>query len=444
MTTQTQQTELALHGGPKAITGRVGKFEPKLGLDEFFSIASRFGFSTDAITRMRNVVSLADLPEHGPNLARYACPHPAPALGPRYEELAKQTFQVKHALATSSGTGALHAAMVAVGAKPGTEVIVAATGFMATAAAAGVAGATPVFCDVDESLQLDPTKLEACITPRTVAVAATHHWSIVADLDPILRICRKHNLKLIEDCAQSPGASYRGKPVGSIGDLGCFSISAYKIIGGGEGGMVISNDDRLFERACQLCECGGLWRKDRFGPPRYEGELFVGTNYRFSELEAAIDIVQLGKLPGYVAGFRKSFHRVLGQLKTYREIVPQKLNDAAGAIGYRIRFFPQTNELATQITQALRAEGVGAGHRGPTASPDWHLYSDMFPMQSCPGVTLDPRQCPQAVDLYNRAVSLGVDQYMAEEDCDMLAAAVTKVLDHYCTPDDSAPGWLRD
>src|SRR5699024_9697665 len=158
--------------------------------------------------------------------------------------------------------------------------------------------------------------LEECITDKTIAVAPTHHWGGVADMEPIMAIARKHNLKVIEDCAQSPGAKYKGKYVGTIGDFGCFSISAYKIIGGGEGGLLLARDKKLFDAANQLAECGGLWREDRFALPRYEGELFVGTNYRMSELEAAVDIVQLQKLPDIVKRMHSAFTQVSSQLIT--------------------------------------------------------------------------------------------------------------------------------
>ncbi|HMN30578.1 MAG TPA: DegT/DnrJ/EryC1/StrS family aminotransferase, partial [Caldilineaceae bacterium] len=158
----------------------------------------------------------------------------------------------------------------------------------ATAAAVVAAKGVPIFCDVDASLHMDPAKVEKLITPRTVALAPTHVMGSICDLGPLLELARRHKLKVVEDCAQSPGGHYRGRYVGTVGDIGCFSISAYKIIGGGEGGLLITNDERLWERANQFAESGGLWRKDRFAPPRYEGELFNGTNYRMSELEAAV------------------------------------------------------------------------------------------------------------------------------------------------------------
>jgi 8-amino-3,8-dideoxy-alpha-D-manno-octulosonate transaminase len=114
----------------------------------------------------------------------------------------------------------------------------------------------------------------------------------------------------------------RGKNryVGTLGDAGCFSISAYKIVGGGEGGLMLTNDPRVWERANQLAECGGLWRPDRFAPPRYDNEIFCGTNYRMSELEAAVDVVQLGRLPATVRRSNAVKLRILKQLKTFREI----------------------------------------------------------------------------------------------------------------------------
>jgi len=273
---------------------------PKIGVEEFLSIAKRFGFNPQAMDRLTAAITDGDLPEGGPHLGRYYG-HPRPIKGDQFEELAREIFGVKYAHAVSSGTAALHCAMVGVGAGAGSEVICAATGFIATSLAVALAGATPVFCDVDESLQINPALIEKLITPKTVAIAVTHHWGSVCDLDPILKIARQHGLKVIEDCAQSPGATYKGRPVGSIGDFGCFSISSYKIIGGGEGGMVVTNSERAFDRVRQMAEGGGLWRPDRCAPERYEGELFVGANFRLSELESAVNVVQLRKLPDIVA-----------------------------------------------------------------------------------------------------------------------------------------------
>lgn len=451
---------LALHGGPQAFPERTGQSQTKIGLDEFMSVAKRFGFAPEALARIRAAISEEDLGPNGPFLGRYYAPEPTETTGPAFEARARELFGVPYALSVSSGTGALHSAMVAVGVGPGTEVICPAIGFYATAATVVEARGIPVFCDVDSSLHMDPAKVEALITPRTVAIAPTHVMGGVCDLDPILEVARKHNLKVVEDCAQSPGAQYKGRWVGTIGDIGCFSISSYKIVGGGEAGLVLTHDQRLWERANQLSECGGLWRPNRFAAPRYEGELFSGTNYRLSELEAAVDIVQLGKLPAVAARYRAVRQQILAQLVRYREIQPQKLNDVQGEVGYLLRFFPQTFELGQEIVRALKAEGIACNTRGPDAGPDWHVYHGMFPITLQSGATADGcpytcplylerggraayarGDCPVADDLFDRVISLPLDQWYNEADCHNVAAGINKVLSAYCTEDLQGASW---
>lgn len=454
------KSTLARQGGTKAFPQMSGNPQPKIGIEEFMSIAERFGFTAEALERLRAAVSEADLGQ-GPNLAKYATAYPPQTKGAAYEALAREKFGVKYALGVSSGTAALHCAMIAAGVGPGSEVIVPAVGFYATAASVVAAKGVPVFCDVDESLGLDVEKIEDQITPRTVAIAPTHVMGSICDLGPILEIARKHNLKVIEDCAQSPGGKYRGRYVGTLGDIGCFSISAYKIIGGGEGGLVITNDDRLWERINQFAEAGGLWRPDRFAPPRYEGELFNGLNYRMSELEAAVDVVQLGKLDNIVQRFHTVKLRILRQLQSFREITPQKLNDLEGEIGYLLRFYPATFALGDQIVEALRAEGINCSMRGENAKPDWHVYADMFPITLKTGTVAADQpfdqpiyqqrggqasyakgQCPVADDLFLRNISIPLNQWYSEQDCDAIGAGINKVLAAYCTADAQAIPWL--
>lgn len=454
-----REAQLAIHGGPKAFARKTGKSQPKIGVEEFLSVAERFGFKPAVLARLRRTLSDADFIGKGPNLARYATAFPPATKSEAFEALARKKFGVKYALAVNSGTSALHAAFVAAGVGPGTEVICPGLGFAATSMAVVLAGGVPVFCDVDESLGIDPAKIAACVTPRTVALAPTHHWGNVADMAGVMKVARRHKLKVVEDCAQGPGAKFAGRYVGGIGDVGCFSISAYKIIGGGEGGLVVTSDERLFDRIRQLAEAGGLWRPDRFAPPRYKGELFAGCNYRLSELEAAVDLVQLGKLDQICNRFRQVSRRVRRQLHTYTGIAPQTIVDPRGYLGYMLRFFPATCALSAKIAAALRAEGVPAHTRGRKHRPDWHLYRDMFPVVLKTGHTpdgsvfADPRYlkrggqveyrgaCPVAEDLYSREVAVGLDQWLSEADCDALAGAIDKVLGAYCTRDKNAKPW---
>jgi len=456
---EKDRQRLALQGGMKAVGSIEGRGQPKIGVQEFMAVARRFGFSQEGLRRIRAVVDEENMGA-GPFLANYYSGLEETCVQ-SFERVARDIFGVKYAIGVSSGTGALHAAFVAVGVGPGKEVICPAVGFMATAAAVVMAKGVPVFCDVDESLSIDPAKIEALITPRTVAIAPTHVMGSVCDMRAVMRVARKHKLKVVEDCAQSCGASYRGKLVGTFGDIGCFSISAYKIVGGGEGGLIITNKKRLWERANQLAECGGLWRPVRFAPPRYEGELFCGTNYRMSEMEAAVDTVQLKKLPATVKRFRAVKRRILKRLKTFAEITPQKLNDPDGEVGYFIRFYPESFELGRKITRALRAEGVACSFRGPNASPDWHVYSTMFPITmktgpteiNCPwqcpvykaaGGNVDYARgdCPVADDLFDRVITVPLNQWYTAADCRHVADGINKVLSAYCTADENAAPWL--
>lgn len=459
MSKQRLEQQLALNGGLKAVTRIEGKGQPKIGIDEFMSVAERFGFSPDALAKIR-AAAAADGLGDGPFLANYYSNLKETKVQ-AYERAAREVFGVDYAVGVSSGTAALHAAFVAAGVGPGTEVICPAIGFFATAAAVVQAKGIPVFCDVDSSLMMDPAKIAPLITPRTVAIAPTHCMGGVCDMPAIMKVARKHKLKVVEDCAQSCGGQVGGKLVGTFGDLGCFSISAYKIVGGGEGGLVLTNAKRLWERTNQLVECGGLWRPARFAPPRYEGELFCGTNYRLSELEAAVDVVQLRKMPATVKRFRQVKLRVLRQLKTFREIVPQTLVDAEGEVGYTLRFYPQSVELGTQIAEALRAENIPAGIRGHSTTPDWHLSRYMFPVTlktsatpdgcpfTCPvyaqrggKIEYHENDCPVANDLFERVVSIRLSQWYNAQDCRNIARGINKVLATYCTPDTAATPWL--
>jgi 8-amino-3,8-dideoxy-alpha-D-manno-octulosonate transaminase len=458
MSQNRERESRALQGSLKAVTRIEGKGDPKIGVEEFMSVAERFGFTPQTLTQIRAAVA-ADPMGDGPFLANYYAGLPETKVQ-ELERVARESFGVTHAIGTSSGTGALHAAFVAAGVGPGTEVICPAIGFFATAAAVVMANGVPVFCDVDASLSMDPAEIEPLITDRTVALAPTCVMGSVPDMDPIMAVAGKHGLKVIEDCAQSCGGQYRGRYVGTIGDIGCFSISAYKIVGGGEGGLLLTDDQRLCDRANCLAEGGGLWRPERFAPPRYEGELFCGTNYRMSEIEAAVDVVQLRKMSEIAGRFRNVKRELTEHLETYREIIPQKLNDAGGEVGYTLRFYPQSMELGARIVEALKAQNVNASMRGADAGPDWHIYHWMFPLttrtgaaanscsHNCPEyrrqageIRYQRGDCPVADDLYDRMISISLNQWYTAGDCRNVAAAINRALAAFCREDAEVTPW---
>ena len=213
-------------------------------------------------------------------------------LGPEvaaFEQEFARWNQIEHAIGCASGTDALVLALRACGVGPGDEVLAPSFTFMATAGAVSSVGATPVFCEIDPaSFNLDPAQLEKKITPRTKAIVVVHLYGHPADMNPILEIGRKHNLKIIEDCAQATGAEYHGKKVGTMGDVGCFSFFPSKNLGGaGDGGMVTTRHADIDERV--RCLRGhGSRRK------YYHDEL--GTNSRLDEIQAAVLRVKLKHL----------------------------------------------------------------------------------------------------------------------------------------------------
>ena len=437
MPNQRDAQRIALQGSMRAVTRIEAKGEPKIGEEEFIAVCERFGLSKRAIKEIRAIASREEWGE-GPFLANYYCGLKESRVQ-AFERRARELFGAPHSIGVSSGTGALHAAFVAAGVRPGTEVICSAIGFFATANVVDLIGATPVFCDVDASFHMDPARIERLITKRTVAIAPTHVMGGVCAMGPIMRIARAHKLAVVEDCAQSCGGQYRGRYVGTFGDLGCFSISAYKIIGGGEGGLLLAKNKRLWERASQIAEAGGLWRPNRFARERHKGELFAGTNYRMSELEAAVDFVQLKKLPRIVKRFRTVKKRILTRLDRFKEITPQLLNDPDGEVGYLLRFYPETIELGRRIVQGLNDQKVRSNIRGDCAPPDWHTYTDMFPLVEKHGI--ERGQCPVADDLFNRVVTVPMNQWYSASDCRELAARINRVLHACCTPDPESAPW---
>ena len=217
----------------------------------------------------------------------------------KFERSFSKYIGVKHGVATSNGTVALHLALVALGIGQGDEVIVPDLTFAATINAVLYTGATPVIVDIDPNYWcIDPSKLEDAITPRTKAMIAVHLYGHPCDMDAIVEIAEKHDLYVIEDAAEAHGAEYKGRKVGSFGEISCFSFYGNKIITTGEGGMCLTNDDELAEKMKILRDHGMSPRK------RYWHDS-IGFNYRMTNLQAAIGLAQLGKIEKFLEKKRK-------------------------------------------------------------------------------------------------------------------------------------------
>jgi dTDP-4-amino-4,6-dideoxygalactose transaminase len=336
-------------------------------------------------------------------------------------------------------------------------VIVPAYTFFATVAEVVTAKAIPIIAEVDESLTLDPADVERKITARTKAIVPVHMIGTCADMGPIMEIARKHNLMVIEDTAQACGASYKGKRLGTIGDLGCFSISSYKITGGGEAGLVMTKDEFLFIRAQNNHDTGACWRPDRYAIERRPGELYCGYNYKMSELEGAVNLAQMRKMPDQVKRWQKAKRQVVSQLRRFKGITPQQVRDP-GEVGNHLVFFAPDAKSALTVANALRAEGIGCGARGDKTSRDWHIYAfwqHLMEKKSatpdgCPWtceknaaskVSYSPDMCPRTMDLITRAIFVQIGQWWTEKDCGNVAAGINKVLGALFGPASGQTGW---
>ena len=217
----------------------------------------------------------------------------------RFETAFAEFCDVKHAVSCCSGTAALHLALLALGVGPGDEVIVPTLTFVATANAVTYCGARPVFVDSEpETWNLNPSLIEERVTPHTKGIIAVHLYGHPADIDSVLHVARKHSLFVIEDAAQAHGAEYRGRRVGSLGDMATFSFYGSKILTTGQGGMVVTNEDRLAAHLRQLKSQG-------MDPDRCYWYPVLGYNYHMTNVAAAIGLGQLEKVDWHIARRRE-------------------------------------------------------------------------------------------------------------------------------------------
>ncbi len=237
-------------------------------------------------------------------------------VGLQFETAWARWLGVSQAVAVSSGTAALHVALAALGIGPGDEVVCTSYSFIASSFCSLQCGALPVFCDVGTDHLIDPAKIEACLTARTKAIVVVHLYGVVADMDPILKIAKRHGLFVVEDCAQCIGGVYKGRKVGSIGTVACFSFCQSKhFTTGGEGGMVCCNDTALAGEIRALRDHGyeakaklGLMVADR--RPLYVHRR-VGYNFRLTEIQSAIGLGELRRLDSWNLPRRRRLARTL-------------------------------------------------------------------------------------------------------------------------------------
>jgi len=278
----------------------------------------------------------------------------------RFEEDFARHMGTRFALGVTSGTAALDCAVAGLGLGPGDEVIVPAYTWWSDYTCVVHAGALPVFADIDRTFNLDPRDFERKITPRTKAVIAVHLLGGLCDLDPVLEIARRHKIAVLEDAAQCVGGSYRGKKLGSLGDVGIYSFQINKTITSGEGGALVTSDPIIYERAARFHNMGTIHPlfAERIGSSRLE--TFAGENFRMNEMTGAVLGAQLTKLDTIVAQLRHHARVVYDGLKDIPGIRLRQRPDPAGDIGYCVGFEMKDKAARDRCLQELRKRKVPA------------------------------------------------------------------------------------
>jgi len=273
---------------------------------------------------------------------------------------------VNYCIAVNSGTSALHLALLAADVGPGDEVITVSMTFVATTAAILYSGAKPVYVDVDPvTWTMDPALIEAAITPKTRAILPVHLHGLMADMDPIMEIARRHNLVVIEDAAQSHGAEYKGRRAGSIGDLGCFSFYPGKNLGAyGEGGAVVSNNSELAKRVSLLRDWG---QESKYN------HVMHGYNYRMDGIQGAVLNVKMNYIEQWTEARRSAaahYDRLLEKQRCIRPMPPAHSRHVYHVYAVRL-------ERRDEAQKVLQAAGVGTGIHYPVPVHLQKAYADL-------------------------------------------------------------------
>lgn len=275
----------------------------------------------------------------------------------KFEKAWATKYQYKHCISVNSWTTGLTTAIGAVGVEPGDEVICAPYSMSATSTSILFYGGIPVFADIDPvTFNIDPKSIEKKISPRTKAIMLVHLFGHPADMDEIMRIARKHNLKVIEDAAHAPAIKYKGKYVGAIGDVGGFSLNYHKHIHTGEGGLITTNDPQIAER-CQLIRNHGENLLETMNVQDISN--CIGSNYRLTEIQAAIGLVQMDLIDGYVQHRNRLAKHMTARLSQIPGLTPPSIQEGCehAFYIYPMKFDSQKMGISrSQFVQAVNAE----------------------------------------------------------------------------------------
>lgn len=272
---------------------------------------------------------------------------------------------VNHALATNSGTSSLLISLLALGISEGDEVLVPGYTYVASISSIIYAQATPVLVEIDKSLTIDPVDLEKKITKKTKAIMAVHMLGNPCKMTEIMRIARKYNLKVIEDACQAAGATYQGRKVGSIGDIGIFSLNRYKNIAAGDGGVITTNDNDLYERTFAIHDQGH--RPNRSN--KLAAGSLIGLNLKMNELTGAVALAQVRKLDWMLKTLQSKKRLLKSELGNLDGVEFREINDSEGECSTILTMLFDSKEKTRKVCGSLGVK--------PLSYSGWHVYNNM-------------------------------------------------------------------
>ena len=351
-------------------------------------------------------------------------------------------YGAKHCVATSSGTASIHVALGAVGVGPGDEVITSPITDMGSVIGILYQNAVPVFADLDpHTYNMDPDAIEAKITKRTKAIVVVHLAGNAAEIDRIVEIAHRHGVAVIEDCAQSYCCKYKGKYVGTFGDIGCFSLNDFKHISAGDGGMILTDNEDLYYKAMMFADKNF----NRLGTEVVKNIPYLAPNYRMNELTAAVGLAQLDRVEDICAKRNVYGTKLSKALEESPGLYPHKvLADCESSYWfYLLRIDEKTLGVSRdEFVKALKAEGISssAGY-----IPSCVYQYDMFKNRTAyPGTTHYPfdgthgdpieykdGDCPVAEEILRTCLKMPVNEFFTNADLEDTVAAIKKVCAYY-------------
>ena len=343
-------------------------------------------------------------------------------------------MQTRYALAVTSGTAALQCAMAALRIGPGDEVILPAWTWHSCYSAIVLAGALPVFAEIDESFNIDPSDIERRVTPQTKVILAAHLQGNPCDMDRIMPIAAKHGIRVLEDCAQSVGASYKGRPVGSMGDIAIYSLQLNKTITAGEGGAVVTNDPVLFEGASRFHDVGGFRALHEKVAGGHRVNAFAGTNFRMNEFSGGVLLAQLRKLDRIVGDARANARRVYDGIRDLPNLRLRHRPDPDGELGAGIYLGFKSKEQRDRFAGAMKDANVPVAppvgsvllptqeyiEQKRTVHPAWPSFASGRGLSIQYGAAC----CPRTIDILNRYAGVLIDPKFTRRDTDDIVGAI--------------------